>query len=129
MSWDGYTASMIGAGKGHGGIILATNGAIMSQVGLTIQQAEATTIANAIMSGNIADFQSKGLHIGGVKYTVTRADKDEGTVFGKAGAAGVSIYKGIKVILIGYFKDASVSAGQNSDAVYKLKDYMGQSGY
>ncbi|KAL7715532.1 Profilin-1 [Entamoeba marina] len=108
MSWNAYITSYLeGAGKGHGGAIIAN---------FVPSQAEATAIAGAV-SSNITGLQTSGVTIGGVKYLVNRVDADDGLAMGK------------KAIIVGYYADASVSAGQNSDATFKCVDYLKQSGY
>ncbi|KAL7713912.1 Profilin-1 [Entamoeba marina] len=130
MSWNAYITSYLeGAGKGHGGAIIGLNGGIWAySANFVPSQAEATAIAGAV-SSNITGLQTSGVTIGGVKYLVNRVDADDGLAMGKKGAAGISIYKTNQAIIVGYYADASVSAGQNSDATFKCADYLKQSGY
>ncbi|EDR26605.1 profilin, putative [Entamoeba dispar SAW760] len=130
MSWQSYVDSfLVGAGKGMGGAIIGLQGGVWAaSANCTPSAQESVTIGTACAS-NIAGLQQSGVVIGGKKFMITRVDADEGSAMGKKGAEGISIYKTKQAVIIGYFSDASVSAGQNSDATYKCAKYLMDAGY
>ena len=130
MSWQAYVDSfLVGAGKGHGGCIIGLQGGVWAaSANCTPTPQESVTIGTTVAS-NISGLQASGVTINGQKFMITRVDADEGTAMGKKGAEGISIYRTNQAVIIGYFADASVSAGQNSDATFKCAKYLMDAGY
>jgi len=70
--------------------------------------------------------QSEGLHVGGEKFVVLRAD--EKSIYGKKGREGVIIVKTTQAILVTHYPE-SVQPGVATNVVEQLGDYLVGVGY
>ncbi|KXS21311.1 Profilin/allergen [Gonapodya prolifera JEL478] len=121
MSWQQYVdQNLIGtklvskaAIHGHDGTLWATS------AGFSIN---GTEIKNLIAGFKDATgLRSSGLHIGGTKYFLLRAD--DRSIYGKQGAGGVIAVKTKMAVIIGVYGEG-IQPGQATKTVEDLADYL-----
>ncbi|KAJ3292958.1 profilin, required for normal timing of actin polymerization in response to thermal stress [Borealophlyctis nickersoniae] len=121
MSWQSYVDSnLVGTKKitkaaihGHDGSLWATS------KGFSIAPQEVQTLVKGYTDPS--GVRANGLHLGGVKYIVIRAD--DRSIYGKKGTGGVVTVKTKQAVLIGVYEDP-IQPGEATKVVEALADYL-----
>ncbi|KAH6671887.1 putative profilin [Halenospora varia] len=128
MSWQAYIdTSLVGSGHIDKGQILSAAGDSVwaTSSGFTISPDEVKEIVTGL-SGKTDKLYGEGLHIGGEKYVLTKAE--DRSLYARKGRDGVVIVKTTQAILVGHYKDGQI-AGNAAQTVEQLADYLISTGY
>ncbi|ELP91120.1 hypothetical protein EIN_269560 [Entamoeba invadens IP1] len=106
LSWADMSKLLTLPSCGNGGIILKSDGAILSQEGIHISVEEAKTIADTFNEQKVSSMCSDGVMVDGKKFSVTNSDSIDGMVTAVRDNEGINIIRGQNVVVIGYYKKA-----------------------
>lgn len=125
MSWDSYRDNLVQAGVAQHAAVCGLEGGVWStSPGLNITTEEIKTLVSGL--SNSSTFQQNGVLIGGVKYMFLQSDANQ--IQAKKGAAGVSVAKANKCLIIGVYGDGQ-QPGACRTKVEALRDYLTSVGY
>jgi len=79
------------------------------------------------LAGKTDSLYSAGLHVGGIKYFLTKAEEGR-SLYGRHGKDGIVIVKTTQAILLGHYDEAMI-AGNAASTVEALADYLIKTGY
>jgi profilin len=125
MSWQAYVDNLVATGGCKKAALLGHDGSVWAKsADLTISAAEAQKLAQGFRDPS--SVQSTGIHFGGQKHQVIKADDQ--SIYGKLGTGGFSAAKSHQTIVLGFYDD-KIQPGNNSKEVEKIADYLRESGY
>ncbi|KAL6940654.1 profilin, required for normal timing of actin polymerization in response to thermal stress [Hanseniaspora vineae] len=121
MSWQAYTDNLVVTGKLDKAVLYSRAGDAVwaSSNGLQLAATEIAEIAKGF--DNPAGLQSNGLHIGGQKFMLIRAD--DRSIYGRHVEEGVVCVRTKQTILIAHYPPGVV-AGEATKIVEQLADYL-----
>ncbi|KAG9240991.1 putative profilin [Calycina marina] len=128
MSWQAYVdSSLIGSGHIDKGAIYSIKGDSVwaTSAGFNISASEMQEVV-AGLSGKLDKLYAEGIHIGGEKYVLNKAE--DRSLYARKGREGVAIVKTTQAILIGHYGESQI-AGNAATTVESLADYLIKSGY
>jgi len=73
-------------------------------------------------------FRASGVHAAGEKYFCLRFSHEDGLLYGKKGASGITIAKSGQCLVVGIYGEGMTPSGCNM-ATEGLKDYLISQGY
>ncbi|KAJ3337067.1 profilin, required for normal timing of actin polymerization in response to thermal stress [Gonapodya sp. JEL0774] len=121
MSWSSYVDNnLLGTGKVSKAAIYGHDGKLWaSSKGFTVAADECTKLLKGFTDPS--GLRASGLHIGGTKFIVLRAD--DRSIYGKQGATGIICVKTKQAVLIGFYPEG-VQPGAATKVVEDLADYL-----
>ncbi|KAI9887642.1 MAG: profilin, required for normal timing of actin polymerization in response to thermal stress [Watsoniomyces obsoletus] len=130
MSWQEYVdVSLVGSGNLDKAAIFDSEGksAWATSPGFTVAPGEIKEVINAFNDTNdVKAVQSNGLHVGGERFVVLRADNR--SLYGRKGKEGIVIVRTKKALLITHYGE-TVVGGTAANTVEQLADYLIEVGY
>lgn len=130
MSWDSYRDNLIASQCVDKVVICGIpDGSVWTQSpGIAINPAEVKAIIAGFKKGpgGRDALQASGVTLGGVKYMFILGEDD--AIQAKKGAAGLSIAKSGKCMIIGIYKDGQ-QPGNCRAQVERMRDYLKNQGY
>ncbi|KAF2766460.1 profilin [Teratosphaeria nubilosa] len=130
MSWQAYVdTSLVGTGNIDKAAIFNSEGNSVwaTSAGFTVSPTETQEIVNAYKDkGDVKQVQSTGLHVGGERFVVLKAD--DRSIYGKKGREGVVIVKTTQALLVAHYPE-TVQPGAAANTVEQLADYLIGVGY
>jgi len=130
MSWQAYVdTSLVGTGSIDHAAIFSVDGTSVwaASSSFTVKPEEMKEIvASYSDKSDVKKVQSEGVHVGGHRYVVIKAD--DRSLYGKKGREGVVIVKTSQAILIAHYPE-TVQPGNAANVVEQLADYLIKSGY
>lgn len=130
MSWQAYVdTSLVGTGNVDKAAIFNSEGTSVwaSSSGFTVSTTEIKEVVAAYKdSGEVKQVQSTGLHVGGERFVVIKAD--DRSLYGKKGREGIVIVKTQQAILVTHYPE-TVQPGAATNTVESLGDYLIGVGY
>ncbi|KAJ8058633.1 hypothetical protein OCU04_012809 [Sclerotinia nivalis] len=130
MSWQAYIdSSLCGSGQVEKGAIYNLEGTSVwaTSPDFPITPTEMAEVVKGL-NGKTDDLYANGLHLAGEKYVLTKVDEDGKVLYARKGKDGLVIGKTIQAIVIARYVDPMI-AGNTSDTVRKLVDYLVKVGY
>jgi len=130
MSWQAYIdTSLLGSGHVEKGAIYNLEGTSCwaTSAGFDITPAEMTEIVNGL-KGQTDNLYANGLHLCGEKYVLTKVEEDNKVLYARKDRDGLVIAKTVQAIIVARYADPMI-AGNTSETVQKLVDYLVASGY
>jgi len=130
MSWQAYVdTSLVGTGNIDKAAIFNSEGTSVwaSSPGFTVSPAEIKeVVASYKDTGDVKKVQANGLHVGGERFVVIKAD--DRSLYGKKGKEGIVIVKTQQAILLTHYPE-TVQPGSATNTVEQLADYLIGVGY
>jgi len=130
MSWQAYVdTSLVGTGNVDKAAIFNSEGTSVwaHSSGFTVSPTEIKEVVAAYKdSGDVKQVQSTGLHVGGERYVVIKAD--DRSLYGKKGREGIVIVKTQQAILVTHYPE-TIQPGAATTTVEALGDYLIGVGY
>jgi len=130
MSWQAYVdTSLVGSGSVDKAAIFNSEGTSVwaSSPNFTVTPSEMKEVVGSFKdNGEIKQVQSNGLHIGGERYIVIKAD--DRSLYGKKGKEGIVIVKTQQALLVTHYPE-HVQPGTAANTVEQLGDYLISVGY
>lgn len=126
MSWETYRDNLIASGNvDQVAIIGAEDCTVWTQSpGFNVQPAEARSIVTGFT--NVDSLSEKGITVGGTKYFFLTSDDKQ--IQGKKGAAGVSIGKSVKCVIVATYKEGQ-QPGNARKVVENMCDWLRTNNY
>ncbi|KAI9788012.1 MAG: profilin, required for normal timing of actin polymerization in response to thermal stress [Peltula sp. TS41687] len=132
MSWqpldDQERRQLLGSGLDKAAIFDADGKSPWaSSPGFTVTPSEIKEIIEAYNDkADVKAVQSTGLHVGGQKYVVLKAD--ERSLYGRSGKEGILIVRTDKALLVTHYGE-STQPGAAANTVEQMADYLKSVGY
>ncbi|KAJ5075444.1 profilin [Anaeramoeba ignava] len=125
-NWDSFIEEqLIGSGHISQACILGYSGDILaSSKGFKIDSGEITKIINSFE--DLPNLLAEGLHINGMKYSVTRAEST--IITAKKGPVGAICIKTKQTVLIGLY-DETMKSTKSVEIMNELSSYLSTNGY